>query len=76
LMIILPRRRFMFGLVAALAAPAIVRFESIMPVRAIVQPFSGPVLEVIGTDGEVEHLNNVHPGNVSKLLDAQLIYVH
>ena len=71
---ILPRRRFLFGLVAALAAPAIVRFESIMPIKAIVEPFSSGVLDVIGRDGEVERLISVHPGNVRKILDAQLVY--
>lgn len=33
-MIILPRRRFLAGLGSALAAPAIVRASSLMPVRA------------------------------------------
>lgn len=33
--IILPRRRFLQGLAALIAAPAIVRFESLMPVHAL-----------------------------------------
>ena len=33
--LILPRRRFIQGLVGLLAAPAIVRLESLMPVRAL-----------------------------------------
>lgn len=33
--IVLPRRSFLLGLGAALAAPAIVRFESLMPVRTV-----------------------------------------
>jgi hypothetical protein len=33
--LILPRRRFLAGLAAAFAAPAIVRAESLMPVRAL-----------------------------------------
>jgi hypothetical protein len=37
------RRGFLTGLVSAFAAPAIVRFESIMPVRApkLIVPFGG-----------------------------------
>lgn len=34
-MIIQSRRRFLTGLVSALAAPAIVRFDSLMPVKAL-----------------------------------------
>jgi len=69
------RRRFLVGLSALLCAPAIVRFESIMPVRAIVMPFSGPVLEVIGIDGEIEKLTAVDETTVKKILNAQLVFV-
>ena len=33
--LILPRRRFIAGLAAAFAAPAIVRAESLMPIKAV-----------------------------------------
>ncbi len=36
--LILPRRRFLAGLAAAFSAPAIVRAESLMPVRAMKTP--------------------------------------
>jgi len=42
--LILPRRSFLTGLVAALAAPAIVHVENIMPVRAMTSIVSGTVV--------------------------------
>lgn len=41
--LILPRRKFLLGLGAALAAPAIVRFESLMPVKAILLQADTPI---------------------------------
>lgn len=35
---IIQRRRFLIGLISALAAPAIVRVQNIMPVRTLVDP--------------------------------------
>ena len=58
------RRSFLFGLGALLAAPAIVRAESLMPVRAIIRASTFPTLMVIMPDGSVKHLDTVHPGNV------------
>jgi hypothetical protein len=72
--VILARRSFLFGLGALLAAPAIVRAESLMPVRAIVRANTFPVLMVVDQDGHVEYLDHTHPGNVSKILNAQLVY--
>ncbi len=71
---ILARRGFLFGLGALLAAPAIVRASSLMPVRAIVRANSFPTLLVVGQDGHVEYLDHTHPGNVGKILGAQLVY--
>ncbi len=68
------RRGFLFGLGALLAAPAIVRAESLMPVRAIVRANTFPTLMVVGQDGGVEYLDWAHPGNVVKILNAQLVY--
>lgn len=39
-MIELPRRKFLTGLTALIAAPAIVRAASIMPVRAFVEDYA------------------------------------
>ena len=36
--LIIPRRQFLLGLTGLLAAPAIVRFDSLMPVRALILP--------------------------------------
>jgi hypothetical protein len=41
------RRSFLLGLVSALAAPAIVRAESIMPVRALILPPAEPLVRGI-----------------------------
>jgi hypothetical protein len=71
---ILARRGFLFGLGALLAAPAIVRAESLMPVRAIVRASTFPTLMAIMPNGEIKHLDSVHPGNVALILDAQLVY--
>jgi hypothetical protein len=49
--VIIHRRSFLLGLSAMFAAPAIVRFESLMPVRSM--RFTGPPLELIGVDGAV-----------------------
>ena len=48
------RRNFLIGLGAMLFAPAIVRAESIMPVRAIVIPHSALWMKIVGTDGREE----------------------
>ncbi len=45
-----------------------------MPVRAIVRANSFPTLLVVGQDGHVEYLDHTHPGNVGKILGAQLVY--
>jgi hypothetical protein len=71
---ILARRGFLFGLGAMLAAPAIVRASSLMPVRAIVRASTFPTLKVINQDGSVEYLDHAHPGNVVRILNAQLVY--
>ena len=68
------RRNFLIGLGAMLFAPAIVRAESIMPVRAIVIPHSALWMKIVGTDGCVDYLDKVHPSDVAKILDAQLVY--
>jgi hypothetical protein len=71
---LLARRGFLFGLGALLAAPAIVRASSLMPVRAIVRANTFPTLMAVMPDGSVRHLDTVHHGNVALILDAQLVY--
>jgi hypothetical protein len=73
--IILPRRGFLLGLAAMIAAPAIVRVENIMPVRAIVQPTTEQWWKIVDTDGGVEFRPMIHAGDVEKILNAQLVYV-
>lgn len=41
---IIQRRSFLVGILSALAAPAIVRAESIMPVRALILPPDDPLV--------------------------------
>lgn len=50
----LHRRGFLSGVFSAFAAPAIVRFESLMPVRAIdlIEPFPANVIFTGGLDTE------------------------
>jgi hypothetical protein len=51
---ILPRRGFLLGLGALIMAPAIVRFESLMPVRSIARLITGvPELVFYDSDGGV-----------------------
>lgn len=81
---IIPRRGFLLGLVSLIAAPAIVRIENIMPVRAIVPsvwtaqdlPFyQGPLLDAIMPDGRIERLTEINDGVVAKILASQFVYV-
>lgn len=50
-MLMLPRRRFLAGLASALAAPAIVRAESLMPVSAKLLKPRAICFEVLASDG-------------------------
>ena len=70
---IIQRRKFLLGLGAMFAAPAIVAYEHIMPVRAIL--FSGPWLDVIGLDGAIDRLRDPDEETVRKILAAQIVKV-
>jgi hypothetical protein len=83
-MILLPRRGFLLGLGAIMAAPAIVRIENIMPVRAIVHSIvdpthnhgiSGPPLMAILPDGRIEHLTEINENIVAKIMASEFVYV-
>jgi hypothetical protein len=71
--VIIARRGFLLGLVSLIAAPAIVRIENIMPVRAL--KFTGPWLDVIGADGKTERLRDADDETVRKILASQLVIV-
>jgi len=64
------RRGFLTGLAAALAAPAIVRFENLMPVRGIIVPIPRP--------GVRYSMRSIHlpPGNFSLDEIAAIIANH
>jgi hypothetical protein len=84
-MIILPRRSFLLGLGALIAAPAIVHAENIMHVRARVLPMRGPALELIGftdicgDDGLGEIIDTFGKADLAeiarKILAADIVYV-
>lgn len=50
-MIDIPRRGFIGGLIGIIAAPAIVRIQNIMPVKALPVELSGPYFEMKFADG-------------------------
>jgi hypothetical protein len=62
---IIKRRSFLTGLASALAAPAIVRASSLMPVRGIIVPWRVPL--VGGTTLYVEMIGNDSNDGLSPL---------
>jgi hypothetical protein len=58
---ILPRRGFLLGLAAMLAAPAIVRVESLMPVRSITRFYNSLWIEIVTPDGRTVTLQQDDP---------------
>ena len=46
--IIIPRRRFLMGVLALVAAPAVVRMSSLMPVRAMADLVVDPPIRAVG----------------------------
>ena len=76
---LLPRRGFLLGLGAMLCAPAIVRVESIMPVRAIVQPYCIHIWKIVNPDGSVEFLTREmlmnSPNTFPKIMNAEQVWL-
>jgi hypothetical protein len=55
--LITPRRKFLLGLTALIAAPAIVQIHNIMPVRSIEQLIANQYwVEVVDENGEIEKI--------------------
>ena len=55
--LILPRRKFLIGLGALIAAPAIVQIHNIMPVKSIEQLIRNQYwIEIVNARGEIEKL--------------------
>lgn len=53
--ILMPRRRFLTGLVGLLAAPAVVRAESLMPVKALTPPLLAEDVLYLVQERLIEH---------------------
>ena len=71
---ILSRRKFFIGLGALFAAPAIIPYERLMPVKAIVLPTNEFLIRFLATDGTVIHETNEANPYWSLGTDGAMLY--